>query len=293
MCISECIFSAYITEVTDKMRCWKDISRRQGKAEEIAVLAGPRTRRKHGKKSNPYSTSGLDKFQSVCDELSTKRQYFANKVGVPEAMVRFVSSKKGWIPVAMGTRGFDPDGDTAGVSILVPAVNNNSDGDTAGVSILVPAVSNNSETGRELRENDERNNNIGGSKRKGLTVSASTSSVKAHDDSTDFCGTVSLAAVNSQKNNPEHSQNRHNPEAKRLRRSVSMNNWPTTRPVSPVMGSDNFYRKTRPAAAAQDASMAALTVMFVTLFCFVFYGRFCAILFTSTWLYLVPAMFRL
>lgn len=277
MCISGCIFSAYVTEVTvNKMRCGRILVK--GKAEEIAASPGPRVRQKHGKRPNPYSTSGLDKFQAVCDELYSKRQYAANKAGVPEAMVRFVSSKKGWIPFVIGatdqkTWKENPNGDIS-----------------RSVSILVPAENNNGETGRELRRNDERGDNIGGSKRKGFTVSASTSSVKVHGDPTDFCGTVPLPAVNPQNNNPEHSRNHHGPEAKRLTRSVSMDNWPRNRPASPVMGSDNFYRKTRP-AVAHDPSVAALTVMFVTLLCFVFYGGFCAILFTSTWLYLV-AVFR-
>jgi hypothetical protein len=70
-------------------------------AEEIAVSPKPKYRQRHGR-LNPYSTTGLDKFESIYVELSAKREYIAQKTGAPEAMVRFVSSKKGWIPVVLG-----------------------------------------------------------------------------------------------------------------------------------------------------------------------------------------------
>lgn len=96
----------------------------EGEAEEIAISPGPRSLQKHGKRPNPYSTIGLDKFESVCAELSAKREYIAKEIGTPEALVRFVDSKNGWIPVVVrpgeviqkknSTEG------AAGVSILGP-----------------------------------------------------------------------------------------------------------------------------------------------------------------------------
>lgn len=76
----------------------------KGEAEEIAVSTRPRSRQKHGEKSNPYSSGGLDKFGSVYAELSAKRQYIAKKTGVPEALVRFVYSENGWRPVVVRPR---------------------------------------------------------------------------------------------------------------------------------------------------------------------------------------------
>lgn len=241
----------------------------KGEAEENAISPRPRSRQKHGKRSNPYSACGLDKFQSVYAELSSKREYVANKTGVPEAMVRFVSSKNGWIPVVMGARDQKIHG-----------------GDAARVSTLVPAEDTNGETGGELRIKDERNDIIDGSERKG----APTSAVRAHGDLTDFCATVSVQAVNPKNNDPEHNHRHHHSEVKTLRRAVSLDSWASPRPASPVLRSENFYRNTR-AAEFYDASVGALTIMIITMFCFVFYGRLFAILFTSAWLYLV-AMFR-
>lgn len=93
-----------------------------GDAEEIALSRRPKSRQKREKRQNPYSTRGLDKFESVCSELSSRRQYIAKKTGVPEAMVRFVDSKNGWIPFVVGAReemGKKNSGEVAGrVSIV-------------------------------------------------------------------------------------------------------------------------------------------------------------------------------
>ncbi|GLJ29174.1 hypothetical protein SUGI_0575220 [Cryptomeria japonica] len=50
---------------------------------------------------NPYSTVGLDKFDSLNAELSAKREFVARKTGIPEAMVRFAHTSKGWVPVVL------------------------------------------------------------------------------------------------------------------------------------------------------------------------------------------------
>lgn len=84
------------------MRCGK-ISV-EGEAEENAVSPRPRFCQKHVKKSNPYSSRGLDKFETVYAELSAKREYVAKKIGVSEDQVRFSFSKDGWTPVVVRTR---------------------------------------------------------------------------------------------------------------------------------------------------------------------------------------------
>lgn len=102
------------------MRCGRIIV--DGDAEEIALWQKPKSRQKREKRQNPYSTRGLDKFESVRSELSSRRQYIAKKTGVPEAMIRFVDSKNGWIPFVVGARdemGKKNSGEVAGrVSIL-------------------------------------------------------------------------------------------------------------------------------------------------------------------------------
>jgi hypothetical protein len=105
----------------------------KGEAERIADSARPRSRQRHGKRLNPFSTRGLDIFESVCDELSAKREYIAKKTGAPEALVRFADSKNGWIPVVIRSReGIGKKKsvrDTAGVSIVGPVENNNGEKD--------------------------------------------------------------------------------------------------------------------------------------------------------------------
>lgn len=309
-----------------------------GDAEEIAVSPKPKYRQRHGKRLNPYSTTGLDKFESIYAELSAKREYIAQKTGAPEAMVRFVSSKKGWIPVVLGARDQEMRKKTSG-------------GDADGVSIVVPAENNNGKTGVELskdegnditveRENisisvlDERrhslvmqwsrflqNTTLGflgvsamlvkfivcgasclavlfgnpnpsqeaiaeqqdGNRRipraPGLTVSAPASPLGAHGDPTDFLATASPRAAKPQNIDSEHKH--HQSKVEKYRRAVSMDNRPTR-----LARSDSFFRP----AMAYDANLGA-TVMILTLLCFVFYGRFCAIFFTCACLYLFT-MFR-
>lgn len=253
-----------------------------GEAEEIAVSPRMRSRQKHGKRSNPYSTSGLDKFQSVNAELSAKRKYIANKTGVTEDMVKFVSSKKGWVPVVIGARDQGTE-------------KKNNGEDASGVLILGPPELNIGEKGRESRKKDEGNGINGESEKRDVTVSAPTSHVRAHGDPTDLWVTASLQAVNLENIDPGHKKNHHPyhhrySEPKMFRGFVSMDNCPSARPAAPLMGSDSFYMKTSPAVTYDD-SVCALTVMISMLFCFVFYGRLCVILFTCALLYLVP-MFR-
>ena len=81
----------------------------EGEAEEITV--SPRTRYwqlRHGKRSNPYSTSGLDKFEDVYAELSARREYVAKNIGAPEALVKFAYSKNGWVPVVVRAKRRNP-----------------------------------------------------------------------------------------------------------------------------------------------------------------------------------------
>jgi hypothetical protein len=203
------------------MRCGRISA--EGKAEEIEVSPRPRYWQRHGKRSNPYSTRGLDEFESVYAELSAKREYIASKFGVSEAMVRFMFSKKEWIPVVLRAR----DQGTR---------KKNSGEDAAGVSILGPVDKSNS--------------------------------------------------VNHEH---EHHNHLHDSEAKEFRSPMSMDNPHGTRRARPVQGSESFYRRTKE-AMAYDARVGA-SVMIITLLCFVFYGRLCAILFTGAWLYLLP-MFR-
>lgn len=139
--------------VTKLMRCGR-ISV-EGEAEEISVSPMPRSRQKHGKSSNPYSTGGLDKFESVSAELSAKREYIAKKIGAPEALVRFVYSKNGWIPV-----------------VVRPGEGNRKKSDgvgAAGASIMRPVQINNAEKDEELKRKDEGNDINGG--RESISIS--------------------------------------------------------------------------------------------------------------------------
>lgn len=312
-----------------------------GDAEEIMVSPGPRYRPRHGQRSNPYSTTGLDEFESICAELSAKRERFAQKTGAPQALVRFVSSRKGWTPVVIGARDHKIG-------------RKNTGGEAAGVSNAVPAENNNEETGVELMGKDERNDNncksesilISGfdershslvmpwsrflknttfgvlgvsemlvkfivcgasflavlfenpnlnpsreaiaeqedSSRKiirapGSTVSAPTSPRKAHGDPTDFLAPACPTALKPKNIDSEHKN--HQSKAKKYRRVVSIDNRPA-RPERP----DCFYGP----AMAYNANRGA-TVMILILLCFVFYGRFCAIVFTFVCMYLFT-MFR-
>lgn len=253
----------------------------KGEAEEIVVSPKTSSRQKHGKSQrlNPYSTSGLDKFASVNAELSAKRKYVANKTGVPEAMVKFVSSKNGWVPVVIGAKDQGTEKKSNG-------------GDASRVSILGPAEINNGEKGWESRKKDERNGINGESEKRYVTVSAPTSLVRAHGDPTDLWVTDSMQAVNLENIDPGHKQNQHphhhcHSEPKMFRRFVPMDNCPSTGPATPVVGSDSFYMKTRPAVTYDD-SIYAFTVIISMLFGFVFYGRLFVMLLTCAFLYLVP-----
>lgn len=136
------------------MRCGKLSV--EGEAEEIVVSPKACSRQRHGKRSNPYSSRGLDKFKSVYAELSAKREYISRKTGAPEALVRFTYSKNGWIPVVVRGRG---------------VIGKKSSGaGAAGVSILGPAVNNNGQKGGELRKKDAGNQINGLSKSTSISV---------------------------------------------------------------------------------------------------------------------------
>jgi len=339
----------------------------KGEAEEIAVSPRARSRQKHGKRSNPYSTGGLDKFESVYAELSAKREYIAKKTGAPEALVRFVYSKNGWIPFVLRPReGIGKKKAVAGA---------------AGASILGPVEKSNREDG-ELRKKDEGNDLNGGSESisisqfdershnlvmswyeflkitafrflsfsamcmrrsavavlmlvssvmcekklilsgvssfttlfgnprnpktdqneggveeiaeqkdfyklsrrtltPGLSVRAPSSPLRAHVQPIKFSASAYLKPENT---DPEHKHLQS--KAEKFRRAVSMENRPT-RTARP-QGSDSCYRRTSP-AMANDGRVGA-TVMILTLVCLAFYGRLCAIFFTSAWWYLLPML---
>jgi hypothetical protein len=95
-----------------------------------------------------------------------------------------------------------------------------------------------------------------------LTMSAPTSSLRAHGNPTDFWATVSPNAVRPKNINPEHKHNQS--KAKKYRRVVSMDNRPT-RPER----SDRFYRS----SMAYDDNVGE-NVMIITLLFFIFYGPF-------------------
>jgi hypothetical protein len=115
----------------------------KGEAEEIAVWPRPRSQQKRGKRSNPYSTGGLDKFESVNAELSSKREYIAKKTGAPEALVRFMYSKNEWIAVVTTPR---------------EAIGKKSCAGGATVALVLgPPEKNNGKEDGELRRNDEGN----------------------------------------------------------------------------------------------------------------------------------------
>lgn len=136
------------------MRCGKILV--EGEPEEIAVSSKACSRQRHGKRSNPYSSRGLDKFKSVYAELSARREYIARKTGLPEALVRFAYSKNGWIPVVVRGRG---------------VIGKKSSGaGAAGVSILGPAVNNNGQKGGELRKMDAGNHINGLSESTSISV---------------------------------------------------------------------------------------------------------------------------
>lgn len=127
-----------------------------GEAEEIAVSPRPRSRQRHGKRLNPYSTRGLEKFKSVYAELSARREYIAKKTGAPEALVKFAHSKNGWIPVVVRAR--------EGIWKKNGGVG------AAGASILGPAVKNNGQKDGELRRKDTGNDFNGESASMSISV---------------------------------------------------------------------------------------------------------------------------
>lgn len=106
---------------------WKDISERRSRRN--SRLPKLRSRQRHGRRSNPFSTNGLDKFQSVSADLSARRERIARETGVPKSMVRFKYSKKGWTPFVVINeeviRKKNNGWATAGVSIPKPAEINN------------------------------------------------------------------------------------------------------------------------------------------------------------------------
>lgn len=122
----------------------------KGEAEEISFSPRPRSGQKHGKRPNPYSTLGRDRFESVYAELSTKREYIAKKTGAPEALVRFAYSNNEWIPILVRP------GERFG--------NKNGGLDVAGASALGPLEKNNEDKDGELRRNYEGNDIHGRSK---------------------------------------------------------------------------------------------------------------------------------
>lgn len=136
------------------MRCGRILV--EGEAEEIALSPRPRFWQRHGKKSNPFSSRGLEKFETVYAELSAKREYIAKKTGVPEDQVRFAYSKNGWTPVVMRTR------DGIGKK--------NSGEGAAGVSIPRPVEKNNGEKDGELRRKDEGHDSNGKSESISISV---------------------------------------------------------------------------------------------------------------------------
>lgn len=115
----------------------------KGEAEEISVSPRPRSGQKHGKRPNPYSTLGRDKFETVYAELSAKRENIAKKTGAPQALVRFVHSNNEWIPIVVRS------GNGVG--------NKNGGLDVAGASGLGYLEKNAEEKDGELRRNDEGN----------------------------------------------------------------------------------------------------------------------------------------
>lgn len=119
----------------------------EGEAEEIAVSPTSRYRLRHGRRENPYSTSGLDKFESVYAELSARREYIAKKTGVPPALVRFSYSKNGWVPVVARAR------EVIGKK--------NGGVNAAGVSILGSVEKNERKEDSELRRKDAGNDTNG------------------------------------------------------------------------------------------------------------------------------------
>lgn len=132
-----------------KLMRWGRISVK-GEAEENSISPRPRSGQKHGKRPNPYSTLGRDRFESVYAELSTKREYIAKKTGAPEALVRFAYSNNEWIPIVVRPgEGFG---------------NKNGGLDVAGASGLGPLEKNNEVTDGELRRNYEGNDIHGRSK---------------------------------------------------------------------------------------------------------------------------------
>lgn len=325
----------------------------KGEAEEIAVSLRSRSRKKHWKRSNPYSNRGLDTFQSVYAELSAKREYIAKKTGAPEDMVRFVSSNEGWIPIVLGLRegiGKKNGGAVvAGASILGPVEKNNGDnhgelrrkdegnesnGESERISIsglderrhsLVlqccrlrsavsaavvmavggvtcmkkfilsadsyfttlfrnkrnPKTSQNEGGVEEIAEQKDVNKLGRRTQRPGYTVSAPSSPLRADVQPIEF---PASSSPRPKIIDPEHKH--HQWKAKKFIRVVSMENRPT-RTAGP-QGSDGFYTRTR-SGSANHCTVGA-TVMIITLLCLVFYGRLCAIFFTSAWWYLLSIL---
>ena len=113
-----------------------------------------------------------------------------------------------------------------------------------------------------------------------LTVSAPTSSLRAHGNPTDLWAIVSPNAVKPKNIDPEHKHN--HSKAKKYRRVVSMDN----RPTKPER-LDSFYRS----SMAYDDNVGE-NVMIITLLFFIFYGPFCAISFTCACFYLIKMFIK-
>lgn len=183
-------------------------------AEEITLSPLPPMPKSHGKRSKPYSTSGLDQFQNVYAAPFAHEENISNE---PEAMARFVSSKRRRVPVVIGARD---------------------------------------------QESGRKNSGAGASR-------------------------VSIPGSLEESNSVNHEQeHRHHNRVKSFRRSMSRDYQHSSKPAIALPGSDSFNRRTKPTIAS-DARVGAI-IMIIILFCFVLYGRLCAILFACACLYLLP-----
>lgn len=134
----------------------------------------------------------------------------------------------------------------------------NSGGGAAGISILRPV---------------ENHNNNREKKQRDFEIKDEFSVLMA-----------SPRAVKPKNADAEHNHGRVQSKAKKMRRVVAVDYRPT-RPARAVQGS---YRRRRQAMAYETSLNA--TVIVIALFCLVFSGRLCAVLFTSAWWYLLPML---
>merc|ERR1711915_490519 len=206
---------------------------------------------------NPRST----RDSGLTSSRESPSKAVAKEIAVQEAMVRITYFKNGWIPVGVRSRGGIERKNSGG---SLDKRNGNKD--------------------RELRRKD---GGVLGHTVSTPTINPMRPQVQPHEVS----ATVSLKVVKLKSIDHEHKQQQHhNPKPKKSVRKVqvSVDNRPS-RSARPVQISDNFYEKPKP-AIAYHANVGALTVVIVTLFSLVFYGRLCAIFFTSVWCYLLPIL---